>query len=277
MATEADAQLLAAGGKGDFGFGDKFPYEPVKADRILRDGDTVKLGDVTMMAHLTPGHTKGCTSWTMKVHDGGKDYNVVFVGSTTVPGYKLVDNKEYPTIADDYARTFRVLKSLPCDVFLASHGSFFDLEQKSKLLAAGKQPNPFVDAEGYKKFLQDTESDFKTKLNAQSPAAGSEERVTECRQPEREALMNDAEQRQFTLRRVEFLGLIQPPDEKMRSQMSNFNEGDIFSRAKLTDSLAKMSLFRNEIYPVRLTDLMLRLNEPDKTVDITICFRPKRR
>src|ERR1043166_5506418 len=83
MASEADAQLLAAGGKGDFAFGDRFPFEPVKADRILRDGDTVELGDVTMVAHLTPGHTKGCTSWTMKVREGGKIYNVVFVGSTT--------------------------------------------------------------------------------------------------------------------------------------------------------------------------------------------------
>jgi len=277
MTSEADAQLLAAGGKGDFGFGDKFAYEPVKADRILRDGDTIKLGDVTMVAHLTPGHTKGCTSWTMKVHDGGKDYAVVFVGSTTVPGYKLVDNKDYPTIADDYARTFRVLQSLPCDVFLASHGSFFSLDQKSKLLAEGKQPNPFIDPHGYQEFLKDTESDFKTKLNAQSSPSESEAGVAQCRQPERDSLMKEAEQRQFTLRRVEFLGLTNTPDEKMHSQMSKFNEGDIFSRAKLTDSLAKMSRFRNEIYPVRLNDLMVRLNEPDKTVDLTICFRPKRR
>lgn len=277
MTTKADAQLLAAGGKGDFGFGDKFAYEPVKADRILRDGDTVKLGDVMMVAHLTPGHTKGCTSWTMKVHDGGKDYNVVFVGSTTVPGYKLVNNKEYPTIVDDYARTFRLLKSLPCDVFLASHGSFFSLEEKSKLLAAGKDPNPFIDPEGYKKFLEDTENDFKTKLNEQSSAPASEERIVGCRQPEREALMKDADQRQFTLRRVVFVGLTYTPDEKMRKQMSEFNEGDIFSRGKLVASLAKMNRLRNEIYPVRLTDVMLHLDAADKTVDITICFRPKRR
>jgi hypothetical protein len=76
---------------------------------------------------------------------------------------------------------------------------------------------------------------------------------------------------------VEFLGLTSTPDEKMRSQMSKFNEGDIFSRAKLVESLEKMSRFESEIYPVRLTDLRLHLNEPDKTVDMMICFRPKRR
>jgi outer membrane protein assembly factor BamA len=101
--------------------------------------------------------------------------------------------------------------------------------------------------------------------------------VAECRQPEREALMKDAEQRQFTLRRVEFIGLTYTPDKKMRSQMSKFNEGDIFSRAKLVNSLVKMNRFRNDIYPVRLTDVMVQLNKPDKTVDVTICFRPKRR
>ncbi len=277
MVSEADAALLAAGGKGDFGFGDKFPYPPVKADSIVTDGYELKLGDVKLVAHLTPGHTKGCTTWTMKVHDGDKDYNVVFVGSTTVPGYKLVDNKNYPTITDDYARTFRVLKSLPCDVFLAPHGSFFRLKEKSKLLAEGKEPNPFIDPEGYKEFLEDTESAFKNQLNVESWPLGSEDWVAACRQPEREALMKDAEQRQFTLRRVEFVGLTYTPDEKMRSQMRNFNEGDLFSRAQLVESLGKMNQLQSEIYPVRLTDLMLRLNEPDKTVDITICFRPKRR
>jgi hypothetical protein len=277
MTTEADAALLAAGGKGDFGFGDKFLFEPVKTDRILRDGDEVELGGVKMTAHLTPGHTKGCTSWTMKVREGAKDYNVVFVGSTTVPGYKLVDNANYPAIADDYARTFRLLKSLPCDVFLGPHGSFFSLQEKSKLLAAGKEPNPFIDPDGYKTFLGETETQFKRLLEFQSRKLGSEEWVAECKQPGREALMRQAEKRQFTLRRIVFLGLTDTPDEKMRSQMSKFNEGDIFSRAKLAESLKKMNRLQSEIYPVRLTDLRFQLNEPDKTVDMTICFRPKRR
>jgi len=117
MASEADAALLANGGNRDFHFGDRFSYAPVKADRILRDGDTIELGGVKMTAHLTPGHTKGCTTWTMRVTEGLKLYDIVFVGSTSVPGYKLVDNPTYPAIAADYARTFRILKQLPCDVF----------------------------------------------------------------------------------------------------------------------------------------------------------------
>lgn len=168
FASQAEADLLARGGKGDFHFGDRFSYSPVTADRILRDGDTVELGGITMTAHLTPGHTKGCTTWTMKVREGSRQYDVVFVGSTTVvPGYKLVDNANYPTIADDYELTFRVLKGLPCDVFLASHGSFFSMLLKSKLLALGKQPNPFIDARGYRSFIKLTELVFRAELRRQ--------------------------------------------------------------------------------------------------------------
>lgn len=117
MASQPDAQLLAQGGKGDFHFGNRLSYPPVAADRILRDGDKIELGGVSMIAHLTPGHTKGCTTWTMKVNEGLKQYHVVFVGSSTVPGYKLVNNRAYPTIAADYKQTFRVLKSLPAEYF----------------------------------------------------------------------------------------------------------------------------------------------------------------
>jgi len=164
MASEAEAALLANGGKGDFHFGDSLSYSPVTADRILHDRDRVELGGVRMTAYLTPGHTKGCTTWTMKVKEGRKQYDVVFVGSTTVPGYKLVGNSLYSTIAADYARTFRVLKLLPCDVFLASHGSFYSMQEKAELSARGKQPNPFIDGRGYKRFIKQTEKAFREQL-----------------------------------------------------------------------------------------------------------------
>ena len=167
MASEADAALHANGGKSDFHFNDRLSYAPVKADRILRDGDTVELGGVTMTAHLTPGHTKGCTTWTTKVRDGSRVYDVVFVGSTTVPGYRLVDNQNYPTIAADYARTFRVLKQLHCDVFLASHGSFYSMQDKAELMARGKRPNPFIDSRGYRRFVEQTERIFRKQLRAE--------------------------------------------------------------------------------------------------------------
>lgn len=167
MASESDAELMSNGGKGDFQWGDRFSYRPVKADRLLRDKDTIELGGVTMTARITPGHTKGCTTWTMTVNEGGKRYDVVFLGSTTAPGYKLVDNPKYPDIAADYDSTFRLLKSLPCDVFLAPHGSFFSLERKRKRLELGAKPNPFIDPGGYQRFIGETEKDFRKLLEKQ--------------------------------------------------------------------------------------------------------------
>lgn len=167
MASEADAALMAAGGKGDPNFGDKLAYEPVKADRILHDGDKVELGGVTMTARLTPGHTKGNTTWTMTVDDGSKRYNVVVVGSTSFPGYKLVDNPNYPGIVGDYQRTFQILKGLPCDIFLAPHGSFYELTKKSKLLEEGTKQNPFIDPYGYKRYVEENEQAFNKELERQ--------------------------------------------------------------------------------------------------------------
>src|SRR5438132_6598935 len=115
--------------------------EPHPIDRVLHDGDEVKLGGVTLVAHLTPGHTRGCTTWTMKVQDGGKSYDVVILGSIGLQrnpnnlGYILVNSKEYPEIVDDYVRSFKVLRSLPCDVVLAAHVRFFFLQYQSAKLA----------------------------------------------------------------------------------------------------------------------------------------------
>jgi metallo-beta-lactamase class B len=167
MTSEADAALLAAGGKGDPNFGDRFAFEPVTADRILREGDKVELGGVTMVAHLTPGHTKGNTTWTMTVKEGKKRYNVVFAGSTSAPGYKLVNNPNYSNIVEDYRRTFQILKSLRCDVFLAPHGNFFDLTTKSKLLEQGAKQSPFIDPRGYKRYVEETEAAFNKELERQ--------------------------------------------------------------------------------------------------------------
>src|SRR3954453_21769939 len=90
-------------------------------DRVLHDGDTVELGGSRLTARLTPGHTKGCTTWTMQVKDGGRTLNAVIVGSPNVnPGYILVGNTKYPEIAD-YVKTFALLKTLPCDLFLGAH------------------------------------------------------------------------------------------------------------------------------------------------------------
>jgi metallo-beta-lactamase class B len=136
-------------------------------DRVLRDGDEVKLGGITMVAHRSGGHTKGCTTWTLKVQDAGRSYDVVILGSIGVnQGYVLVNNKEYPEIADDYVRGFKLLRSLPVDVFLGAHGSFYGLPEKYARLEKGG-PNPFIDPEGYKAHLDRQEKNFQARLAEQ--------------------------------------------------------------------------------------------------------------
>jgi metallo-beta-lactamase class B len=165
VAMDTEAPLLARGGKNDFRFGDDIAFPPVAVDRIVHDGGTVTLGGVTLTAHKTPGHTPGNTTWTMKAQDKGKSYDVVFVGSDTInPGVVLTNNPKYPGIAADYAHTFEVLKSLPCDVFLASHGSFFDLKGKAERLRKGETPNPFVDPQGYREHVKGTEELYRAQL-----------------------------------------------------------------------------------------------------------------
>ena len=168
VTSRADAELLARGGRNDFAWGDRFAFQPVTTDKIIDDGDKVELGGVELTAHLTPGHTKGCTTWTMKVKDGARQYDVVFVGSASVPGYKLVGNEQYPTIVQDYERTFRVLRSLPCDVFLAAHGSFYSMLQKLKRLEADPKSNPFIDPNGYRLYVERTEKAFRNEVRRQS-------------------------------------------------------------------------------------------------------------
>ena len=174
MVMDADVPEIENGGQGNFQYGrmPNMQYKPVKVDRVLHDGDEVKLGGVVMVAHLTPGHTKGCTTWTMKVRDGGKTYDVVIVGSPNVnPGYKLVNNALYPQIASDYEKMFRVLKALPCDVFLGAHGNYYGMEAKYAKLAEGGA-NPFIDPQGYRAYVDERERTFRTELAKQTAAAG---------------------------------------------------------------------------------------------------------
>jgi metallo-beta-lactamase class B len=169
MVMEGDVPVVESGGKADFQYGNVASnlYAPVKVDRVLHDGDEVKLGDTVLVAHLTPGHTKGCTTWTLKAQENGKSYDVVIVGSPNVnPGYKLLNNAAYPQIAQDYERMFRVLKSLPCDVFLGAHGAYYGMEEKFARVKQGGA-NPFIDPEGYKKFVADKEQEFRAELKKQ--------------------------------------------------------------------------------------------------------------
>jgi metallo-beta-lactamase class B len=170
MVMDADVPSIESGGRKDFQYGKEsdmfFPAATV--DRVLHDGDEVRLGNVVLVAHLTPGHTKGCTTWTLKVEDGGKTYDVVIVGSPNVnPGYQLVNNKKYPQIAQDYEHTFSVLKALPCDVFLGAHASYYGMRAKFAAMQAGASQNPFIDPAGYKSYVAESEAAFEAELKQQ--------------------------------------------------------------------------------------------------------------
>ena len=169
MVMEGDVDVVQSGGKTDFQYGSDPTaiYPPAKVDRILHDGDEVKLGDATLKAHLTPGHTKGCTTWTMKVNDGTKLRDVVIIGSPNVnPGYQLAGSTVYPRMKEDFEKTFRVLNSLPVDYFLGAHGSYFDLEKKYPQLKAGNS-SVLIDPAGYKMYVKERDNAFRRELKKQ--------------------------------------------------------------------------------------------------------------
>lgn len=161
IASALDAPLYAQGGTDDPHFFDRFRFQPVIADRKIVDGEQVSLGGVTLTARITPGHTPGCTTWTMKIGD----QSVVFVGSPSSPGYKLVDNPRYPNAVEDFRRQFDILRSLDVDIFLASHGNFFKLTEKRKRHNA--KVNAFVDPKGYREFIAEAEASFEEKVATQ--------------------------------------------------------------------------------------------------------------
>jgi metallo-beta-lactamase class B len=176
MMSRADAEVLAGGGTNDFTpYSDEMKgFRPAKADRLLRDGDEVKLGGTTLTCHLTPGHTKGCTTWTMDATEDGKVYHVLFFGSTSIlPGVSLVNNAKYPGIVEDYHATYRKLKALPCDIFLGPHGSFFSLAEKAERLERGEKPNPFIDPQGYRNFIEQSERKFLEQLEREKKTTAS--------------------------------------------------------------------------------------------------------
>jgi len=126
-----------------------------------------------LVARLTPGHTRGRTTWTMQVRDGARALNAVIVGSPNVNhGYILVGNKNYPGIADDYVKTFVVLKSLPCELFLGAHGAYFGLTAKYDRRKAG-EANPFIDPDGYKTYIAERETTFRKEWERQKQNPGS--------------------------------------------------------------------------------------------------------
>jgi metallo-beta-lactamase class B len=171
MVMDGDVPVVESGGATDFAYPNDL-YPAVKVDRVLHDGDEVRIGDAVLVAHKTAGHTRGCTTWTLKVKEAGRVLDVVIVGSWNVnPGFRLVDRAEqpasYPGIADDYRRTFIVLKGLPCDVFLGAHGAYFGMLEKLERIKSGATENVWVDPKGYQAAVAEREQAFETALKRQ--------------------------------------------------------------------------------------------------------------
>lgn len=174
MVMDADVPVVESGGAKDFFYPHDL-YPPAHVDRILHDGDRVELGGVVLVAHKTPGHTRGCTTWTLRAPDHGKLVNVVIVGSWNVnPGFRLVNRPghpaSYPGIAADYRKTFAVLKSLPCDVFLGAHGAYFDMDSKLARAKAGASQSVWIDPQGYKQAVAAHQQAFEAELKRQQSA-----------------------------------------------------------------------------------------------------------
>jgi metallo-beta-lactamase class B len=170
VASARDGAFIEAGGKGESVYDGVYSWTPCPVDRVVSDGDEITLGGTTMAAHLTPGHTMGATTWTMRVKEPGGDpaarpLDVVFFPSANInPGVRLVGNARYPGIAQDFEHSFAVWKALPCDVFLAVHGSFYGMREKRKRQESGAATNPFIDPTGYRRFVSDAEESFRAEL-----------------------------------------------------------------------------------------------------------------
>ena len=161
--------LLESGGKGQFNYDGVpgFGYEPVKVDRALRDGDVVKLGNLALTAHVTPGHNVGSTTWTMNVVDGGKTLSVVFPdGSGVNPGYRIVKDPSYPGIEQDYRHTLGFLASLKPDIWLHSHTETMGFEAKRARVAT-EGARAWVDPDGYRKYVAAETAAFKAVVDGE--------------------------------------------------------------------------------------------------------------
>jgi len=165
---EPDVAPMQDGGKSDFHYGADWKimgWPPAKVDRVLRDGDTVRLGDVVLTAYNTPGHTRGSTTWVTTLVDNGKSYTVVFPdGGGFNPGYRVAKNPSYPGMTEDYRRTHHKWEMLKPDIFLGHHTEYFDLEGRAKR-AQIEGVNAWVDPEGYRRFVAKYKRNFENEVD----------------------------------------------------------------------------------------------------------------
>jgi metallo-beta-lactamase class B len=173
LVMQGDVEAVESGGASE---GDPFPFPPVKVDGTLKNGANVKLGQTTLVAHRTPGHTRGCTTWSTQLRFGDSTYNVVFVGSPNIlPEMTLLNNERYPDIVSDFRLGFERMAALPCDIMLGSHGSYFVLSKKIESLKESPETNPFIEPDRYAKFVEQKRLAFEERLASDLAAAQNEE------------------------------------------------------------------------------------------------------
>ena len=168
VASAADGGDLARGFNADRD--DTARFAPVAVDRHVEEGDRLRLGGIELAAHITPGHTRGCTTWTMRTQEGGRDLDVMFACSLTVAGRRLVGEDLYPEAAADFTSTFARLRTVPADVFLGFHDNQFDFEARRRRRLAG-DAFAFVDPAQARTRIDAAEAAFLTELAAQRAAA----------------------------------------------------------------------------------------------------------
>jgi metallo-beta-lactamase class B len=170
LASAADARVLESGGAEDF---IPFPmdtvvYAPVKVDRIVADGEVVAWGGTALTARLTPGHTRGATTWTMDAAEGGRVYRVVFFSSASINAGTRLLAPAYPGIVEDFEATFARLKTLECDIFLAPHGGQFAMADKFARLDRGEGVAALVDPAGWQRLIAGAEQAFRALLRREA-------------------------------------------------------------------------------------------------------------
>jgi metallo-beta-lactamase class B len=161
-AAELDRNVIETGGNGS--------WPPAEVDRILSNGEVISLGDISVAVHMTPGHTPGTMTFTTVVEEDGKKFNVVLMGGVRMASLPLLGNPDYPNIATDLAETFRILKSLPVDIYLGAHGYWYNLYEKIQRMKAGEGFKVFLDAQGYRRAIDGWQQAYIYQLLKESSA-----------------------------------------------------------------------------------------------------------
>ena len=164
LASAADKEVIETGGATDFRGGD---WRPAKVDRVVEDGEVIRLGDIALTVNLTPGHTRGCISFSMVAEEDNQKYNVLLLGGVRIAARPVLGHPEYPNMAEDFAGTFEKLKKMPVDIFLGGHGYWYGLGDKIIRMKQGEGYRAFIDPEGYRKAIDGWQQQFVDQIVAE--------------------------------------------------------------------------------------------------------------